>query len=256
MHTQPEDSSAKTPMAVHGAFVTTRWSLVLKAGEQQSEQADAALARLCQNYWYPLYAYVRRRGRPPEDAADLTQEFFARLLEKNWIAKADPAKGRFRSFLLASMNHFLSDAWDKARAMKRGGGVVVLPLEFDTAETRFSREPAGPATPDELFERRWALTLLETVLNRLRAEHERDGRVELFQELNPCLVGDRTAQPYAEIAKRLAVSEGTVKAAVHRLRQRYRDLLRAEIAETVSAPAEVDEELRHLFSVLSRSQVS
>lgn len=151
------------------------------------------------------------------------------------------------------MNHFLSDAWDKARAQKRGGGVAPLPLEFDAAEARFSREPADPATPEEIFERRWAMTLLDTVLGRLRAEHELDGRLVLFQELSPCLVGERTAQPYAGLATRLGVSEGTVKAAVHRLRQRYRELLRIAIAETVELPSEVDEELRHLFSVLSRA---
>jgi len=209
------------------------------------------LAKLCQAYWYPLYAYVRRRGHSPEDAQDLTQEFFARLLEKNWVRNADQQKGRFRSFLLGAMNHFLADEWDKARAQKRGGGVKPLPLQFDTAETRFSLEPADNLTPERAFERRWALTLLDEVLNRLRLEYEHDGKVELFAALNPCLVGDRTSQPYAELAAKLGVSEGAVKATVHRLRQRYRQLLRDEIAHTVSEPGEVDEELRHLFAVLA-----
>jgi RNA polymerase sigma-70 factor (ECF subfamily) len=225
--------------------------MVLAAGGE-SVQAQDALARLCQTYWYPLYAYVRRRGNSPEDAQDLTQEFFARLLQRNWLNHADRDKGRFRSFLLGAMNHFLSDEWDKARAQKRGGGIKPLPLEFDTAETRFSREPADNVTPEQNFERRWALTLLETVLNHLRQDYEREGRGELFALLNPCLVGDRTAQPYAELAKQLGVSEGTVKAAVHRLRQRYRQLLRDEIANTISEPGDVDEELRHLFAVLAR----
>ena len=242
--------STNTLPAGSGVFATTHWSLVLAAGESESADAQRALSDLCQAYWYPLYAYVRRRGQPVEDARDLTQEFFARLLARNWIARADPGRGRFRSFLLGAMKNFLADEWDKARAQKRGGGSAPLPLEFGTAETRFSHEPADPATPEQLFERRWALTLLETVLQRLREECTAEGRTEQFARLSPCLVGDRTAQPYAELAKELEVSEGTVKAAVHRLRQRYRQLLRAEIANTVAAPREVDEELRHLFAVL------
>jgi len=233
------------------AFVTTHWSVVLTAGRSDTTRARDALAKLCQTYWFPLYAYVRRRGRSPEDAQDLTQEFFARLLERNWLERADQQKGRFRSFLLSAMNHFLSDEWDKARAQKRGGGLAPVPLQFDTAETRYGHEPADRATPEQNFERRWALTLLEAVLRRLSAEYEQDGRVELFAALHPCLVGDRTAQPYAGLAANLGVSEGTVKSAVHRLRQRYRQLLRDEIAQTVAGPGEVDEELQHLFAVLA-----
>ena len=236
----------------HPAFVTTHWSLVLTAGRNDTVRAHDALAKLCATYWYPLYAYVRRRGRSPEDAQDLTQEFFARLLERNWLERADQEKGRFRSFLLSAMNHFLADEWDKARAQKRGGGVTPLPLQFDTAETRYTHEPADKVTPEQNFERRWALTLLDEVLRRLRAEYVEEGRAELFAALHPCLVGDRTAQPYAELAEKLGVSEGTVKAAVHRLRQRYRQVLRAEIAQTVAGPGEVDEELRHLFAILAR----
>ena len=233
-------------------FVTTQWSVVLAAGNAGSAGADDALARLCRMYWYPLYCYVRRRGREAEDAKDLTQEFFARLLKRNWLGRADRERGRFRSFLLGAMNHFLADEWDKARAQKRGGGVAAVPLEITTAETRFAHEPADPSTPEQNFERRWALTLLEEVLQRLRAEYEAEGRAELFALLHPCLVGDRTEQPYAELARRLGSTEGTVKAAVHRLRQRYRGLLREEIAQTVAEPAEVDDELRHLFAVLAR----
>jgi RNA polymerase sigma-70 factor (ECF subfamily) len=225
---------------------------VLTAGRSDTVRAHDALANLCQTYWYPLYAYVRRRGHSPEDAQDLTQAFFARLLERNWVGQADQQKGRFRSFLLSAMNHFLADEWDKARAQKRGGGILPVPLQFDTAETRYGHEPADNVTPEQNYERRWALTLLDTVLRRLRSEYEQEGKAELFAVLNPCLVGDRTAQPYAELAVKLGVSEGTVKSAVHRLRQRYRQLLHDEIAQTVANTGEVDEELHHLFAVLAR----
>ena len=231
-------------------FVTTQWSVVLTAGSSDTTGARDALAKLCQTYWYPLYAYVRRRNFSPPDAEDLTQEFFARFLEHHWVGNADPEKGRFRTFLLSAMNHFLANEWDKARAQKRGGGAPLLPLQFDAAETRYGREPAENVTPEQHFERRWALTLLEEVVNRLRAEYEQEGKEELFAALNPCLVGDRTSQPYEELAKKLALSESAVKSAVHRLRQRYRQLLREEIAHTVARPGEVEEELRHLIVVL------
>jgi RNA polymerase sigma factor (sigma-70 family) len=232
-------------------FVTTHWSLVVTAGDTDTTVAHDALAKLCQAYWYPLYAYVRRRGFSPPDAEDLTQEFFARFLEHHWVGNADREKGRFRSFLLSAMNHFLANEWDKARAQKRGGGAPTLPLEFNAAETRYTHEPADKSTPEQHFEHRWAMTLLETVLNRLRAEYERDSKAELFAELHPCLIGDRTSQPYAELACTLGLTEGAVKSAVHRLRQRYRELLRDEIAQTVATPGEVEEELRHLVVVLS-----
>jgi len=234
------------------AFSTTRWSVVVRAGSKDTPDAPDALARLCQTYWYPLYTYVRRLGHSPEDAQDFTQEFLARLLEKNWVGSADKARGRFRAFLLSAMKHFLADEWDKLRAQKRGGGVPTVALEFETAETRYVREPADNVTPEREFELRWALTLLEEVLNRLRAEYEQEGKADLFAALHPCLVGERTAQPYAELANTLGTSEGTVKSAVHRLRQRYRQVLRDEIANTVEGPEEVEEELRHLFAVLSR----
>ncbi len=242
----PENNAPRRP-----AFVTTHWSVVLTAGASDTTCARAALENLCQTYWYPLYAYVRRRGHSPEDAQDLTQAFFARLLERNWVGQADRQKGRFRSFLLSALNHFLADEWDKARAQKRGGGVAPLPLEFDAAETRYSHEPADNVTPEHNYERRWALTLLDEVLRRLRSDYEQEGKTELFAALHPCLVGDRSAQPYAELAAKLGVAEGTVKAAVHRLRRRYRQLLRDEIGQTVAEPGEVDEELRHLFAVLA-----
>jgi RNA polymerase sigma factor (sigma-70 family) len=250
------DSTGATPIGLDEAaggpaFVTTHWSVVLTAGRSDTTRAQAALEKLCRAYWYPLYAYVRRRGTPAEDARDLTQEFFARLLAQNWVANADRERGKFRSFLLGTMNHFLADEWDRARAQKRGGGVAPVTLQLDTAETRYGFEPADNTTPEGIFERRWALTLLEQVLNRLRAEFEQEGKADLFAALHPCLVGERTAQPYAELAAKLGVTESAVKSSVHRLRQRYRQLLRDEIAQTVAAPGEVDEELRHLLAVLA-----
>jgi RNA polymerase sigma-70 factor (ECF subfamily) len=223
---------------------------VVSAGDSDTTIAREALAGLCQTYWYPLYAYVRRRNFSPPDAEDLTQEFFARFLEHRWVGDADREKGRFRTFLLSAMNHFLANEWDKARAQKRGGGVPLLPLEIDTAETRYVREPADDVTPEQHFEQRWAMTLLETVVNRLRAQYEHDGKADLFAALNPCLVGDHTSQPYEELAVKLGLTEGAVKSAVHRMRHRYRLLLRDEIAQTVATPGEVDEELRHLIAVL------
>lgn len=240
-------------VARQAVFATTHWSVVLTAGRTDTVRANDALARLCQTYWYPLYGYVRRRGYSAHDAQDLTQEFFARLLERQSLAAVDPNRGRFRSFMLGVMNHFLADEWHRARAQKRGGGAVILPLEFETAETKYTHEPADTTTPEQHYERRWAMTLLEEVLRRLAREYQADGRAELFAALNPCLVGERAAQPYAELAVKLGVTEGTVKSAVHRMRQRYRQLLREEIAHTVAEPGEVDAELRHLFEVLSRT---
>lgn len=247
----PDASSTSNDVSQRSVFATTRWTVVLAAGQSDTAHARAALEKLCQAYWYPLYAYVRRRGYSPEDAQDLTQEFFARLLERRWIERADRQRGKFRSFLLTALNHFLADEWNKARAQKRGGGASLLPLQLDAAETRYGLEPADHATPEQSYERRWALALLEEVLHRLAQEYQQEGRAALFAALNPCLVGERTKQPYAELADRLGVSEGTVKSCVHRLRQRYRQLLREEIANTVAGPDEVDGELHHLFAVLA-----
>lgn len=232
-------------------FATTHWSVVLAAGRSDIPQAQDALEKLCQIYWYPLYAYVRRRGYSPADAEDLTQQFFAWLLERDWLGRADQQRGRFRSFLLTSISNFLANEWDKARTQKRGGGRVVS-LQRDEAETRCTREPVDNLTPEQSFEWRWALTLLEQVMNRLNAEFARDGKTELFEALKPCLLGERAAQPYAALASKLAMTEGSVKVAVHRLRQKYRQLLRNEIANTVAKPEEVEEELRYLFAVLAR----
>jgi RNA polymerase sigma factor (sigma-70 family) len=232
-------------------FVTTHWSVVANAGQSDSTRAQSALAGLCETYWYPLYAYVRRRGYSPEDAQDLTQEFFARLLARNWVGSADREKGRFRSFLLTAMNHFLADEWDRVKAQKRGSGQRVLPLEAGSAESRFQLEPPDPLTPEMIYERRWAQTLLETVFEQLRRAYAAEGKAALFDELKGSLVQARAAIPYAEQAVRLKLSEGALRVAVHRLRQRYRELLRAEIAHTVTGPAEVEEELRYLFRVLT-----
>lgn len=225
--------------------------MVLAAGRSDVPHAQDALEKLCQTYWYPLYAYVRRRGYSPADAEDLTQAFFAWLLERDWLGRADPQRGRFRSFLLTSISNFLANEWDKARTQKRGGGRVVS-LQRDEAEGRCTREPMDNLTPEQSFEWRWALALLEQVMNRLSAEFARDGKAELFDALKPCLLGERAAHPYAALASTLAMTEGSVKVVVHRLRQRYRQLLRDEIANTVMKPEEVEEEMRHLFAVLAR----
>jgi len=233
-------------------FATTRWTVVLSAGDPDSPQAATALEALCRAYWYPLYAYVRRRGHSPPDAQDLTQEFFAQLLEHHWVAHADRHKGRFRSFLLTAMKRFLANEWDKLKTVKRGGRAQRVPLALDAAETRYLQEPADRSTPEQVFEKRWALALLESVLGRLREEYVRDGKAVLFDTLKPCLLGRRESQPYATVAAELEMTEGAVKVAVCRLRERYRDRLREEIAHTVASPAEVEEELRHLFRVLAR----
>ena len=225
--------------------------MVLTAARSDSTRAQSALANLCQTYWYPLYAYIRRRGHEPLDAQDLTQEFFARLLEHNWLAQADRARGRFRTFLLSALSHFLANEWHKARAQKRGGAVQFVPVQLDTAETRYGQEPVDRLTPEQCYERRWALALLDKVLERLREECAAEGKSKLYEALSACLVGERQTQPYAALASRLNLSEGAVKVAVHRLRQRYRQLLREEIANTVATPAEVDEEMRYLVAILA-----
>jgi RNA polymerase sigma factor (sigma-70 family) len=231
-------------------FATTRWSLVLAAGQRSSPQSSAALATLCENYWYPLYAYVRRRGQDADEAQDFTQAFFARLLEKNDLAAADPGRGRFRSFLLASLKHFLANEWDRSRAQKRGGGRAALSIDFRTAEERYRAEPSHDLTPEKIFERRWALVLLENVLARLHDESAQAGKTDSFDHLKGFLTGEQSAITYGQLAAELNMSEGAVKVAVHRLRRRYRELLRAEIEETVADAEEIDQEIRDLFSAL------
>ncbi len=233
-------------------FPITHWSVVLSASDPSSTRAREALEKLCRTYWYPLYAYVRRRGKTPPDAQDLTQEFFARLLARHWLERADQARGRFRTFLLTALERFLANEWDRERALKRGGDRQFVSLDWTTAENRYGFEPPDPLTPEQIFERRWALTLLDTVLEKLGAEYSRQGKGELFAALKLGLVSDRSALPYPELAHSLHLSESGVRVAVHRLRQRYRELLRSEIANTVDSTEVVDAEMRHLFNVLSR----
>jgi RNA polymerase sigma-70 factor (ECF subfamily) len=221
------------------------------AGQSASSEARDALSRLCQIYWYPVYAFVRRRGHSSHDAQDLTQEFFARLLERKWVARADQQRGRFRSFLLSAVNHFLANEWKKAHCQKRGGGPMAF-IPWHEAETRFSRQPPDTAGAEQEFDRRWALALLESVLNRLQAEYAASGQAGLFAALEPALLCDPEAQARAALALELGMSDGAVRVALHRVRLRYRKLLQAEIAATVDAPEHVEEEMRHLFAVLSR----
>ncbi len=232
-------------------FATTRWSQVLEAGRSPTPGSREALATLCEAYWYPLYAYVRRWGYDADAAQDLTQEFFSRLLEKHFLRDADPARGKFRSFLLASLKHFLANERDRASAVKRGGRVHVVPLEVQTAEGRYQLEPPDPETPERVFERRWALILLDRTLDRLRDEWEHAGKADTFARLEGYLTGDTETLPYAALAATLAMTEGAVKVMIHRLRRRFGALLRDAIAETVSDPRQVDEEIRELFQVLS-----
>jgi RNA polymerase sigma-70 factor (ECF subfamily) len=234
-----------------GRFVTTHWSLIAAARDGEAAQAQAALADLCRAYWYPLYAYIRRQGHSADEAQDLTQEFFARLLEKDFLATLDPEKGKFRSFLLTACKHFLVNERERAHAQKRGGGRASVSLDFGDAEARYGREPGHSLSADRLFERRWALDLLRGVLTRLREEHVARGKGALFDRLRAFLVGERQAGGYTRAAADLGLTEGAVKVAVHRLRQRYRELLREEIGRTVDDPADIDEEIRALFAALA-----
>ncbi|MBI2929519.1 MAG: RNA polymerase sigma factor [Verrucomicrobia bacterium] len=232
-------------------FATTHWSVVLAAGDADSPQAHEALAQLCRTYWYPLYAFVRRQGHSPEDAQDLTQAFFARLLEKNYVAQADRARGRFRSFLLAALTHFLADEWDKAQRLKRGGGREIISFDAVSAEERFRLEPIDQLDAAKLYERRWVTTLFDQVLARLEEEFRDSGKGELFDGLRSSLLAEPDGPTYAELGARLGLKEDAVKQAVHRMRRRYRELFREEIAQTVAGPGEVEDELKHLFAVLS-----
>jgi RNA polymerase sigma factor (sigma-70 family) len=245
-----QDESKTLPQAA-GQFATTHWSVVLAAGHKSSPRAQEALATLCQTYWYPLYAFVRRQGCNPHDAQDLTQEFFARFIEKNFLDDVHRDRGRFRSFLLAALKHFLANEWDRAQAAKRGGGRACISLDDHDAERRYALEPKDEMSADRIYERRWAMTLLECVLAGLKQEFSDAGKAAQFELLKGTLSSGRGAVTYAEIAARLKSSEEAVKVAVHRLRKRYRELLRAEIAQTVASPEEVEDEIRHLFAVLA-----
>jgi len=228
-------------------FATTRWTVVLAAGSRSTPHADVALEELCRTYWYPLYAYVRRHGHSREDAEDLTQSFFARFLQKNYLEKLRSEHGKFRAFLIASLKHFLANEWDRSRRQKRGGGVPILSLDWQDADARYQIDPADNLSPDKIYDRAWAVTLLERVISRLREENATEGKALLFDRLKPFLTLGRGDIPYAKAAAALAMTEGAARVAVHRLRRRYRELLREEIGQTLSDPAQVEEEMRALF---------
>ncbi len=232
-------------------FPTTRWSLVLQAGQggDAPQQAGDALAVLCASYWFPLYAFLRRAGYSAEDGQDLTQEFFARLLARGSFAQADREKGKFRTFLLAALKHFVADQRDWANAQKRGGGHHTVSFDQMDAETRYQLEPAQGLTPEQMFEKQWALALLDRVLARLAGELAAAGKQRLFEELKDTLTGVGSASQ-AELGRRLNLSPGAVKVAIHRLRRRYRELLREEIAQTVAAEEDIEEEIRYLRACL------
>src|SRR6266545_6921823 len=229
-----------------GHFATTRWSLVLAAGRRKSDRSTEALATLCEIYWYPVYAFIRRQGHDADAARDLTQEFFTRVLEKNYFGDADPSRGRFRAFLLTSIRHFLSNERDRAHALKRGGATPPLSLDVETAEGTYQLEGRDDLTPEKLFDARWAMLLLDRALNRLRRSYEASGKADVFDGLKGFLTGDSQDVPYVEVAQSLDSTEPAVKVAVHRLRRRFREALIEEIAQTVSSPADIDAEIRHL----------
>lgn len=234
-----------------GCFQTTHWSVVLAAGQTGAPSAEAALENLCKTYWYPLYAYIRRQGRNPHDAQDLTQEFFTRILEKRYFRFADRERGRFRSFLLKSLQHFLVNEWVSGQAQKRGGGAQFILLDDESAERIFQQELAVSVSPERLYDKRWAITLLNRAMDRLGADYAASGKGELFEQLKSLLLAEGSVEIYREMSAQSGLSEGATKVAVHRLRQRFRDAVRAEIAQTVATPAEVDEELRWLMTSMS-----
>ncbi len=237
----------------HGSpeFHTTHWSVVRAAGRDGSPEARAALEKLCVAYWYPLYAFARRSGHAADDARDLVQGFFARFLARNTLADLGPEGGRFRSYLLASLRNHAASERERAQAQKRGGGVATLPLEFDAAERRYASEPADVTSPERLFERRWALTVLDRALARLRTEEEKRGRGAQFARLEGTLAGDAPSGGYAALASELGTTANALTVAAHRLRRRYRDLVALEVAPTVDRPQDVEDEIHRLFDALS-----
>lgn len=249
-------SSTSLPDAAfpHDArFAPTRWSLVCAAGADDPASAQSALEQLCRAYWYPLYAFVRRSGKSPEEAEDLTQEFFARVLASDFLAQADRERGRFRTFLLTALQRFLTNEWHRATAQKRGAGIAVISIDAALAEDRYHAEPVDIATPELLYERRWAITLLDQVLTGLADEYAANGQAAVFAALRDLLGGSSAVDPaYAEIATRLGMTEAAVKVAMYRLRRRYADRLRAEIAQTVASPADIEDEIARLFQLFQR----
>ena len=248
--TLSSDQPLRDAPSTTSQFVTTHWSVVLEAGASDSPESNQALELLCRTYWYPLYAYVRRKSYSADDARDLTQEFFARLLARNYLSVADRNKGKFRSFLLGCLEHFLAREWTRAHAQKRGGGQPLFSLDETDAENRYLREPAHELSAEKIFDRRWATTLLDQAMARLREECLASKKGDLFEKSQNYLSGEKGEASYADLAATLGMSEGAIKVAVHRLRQRYGELVRAEIAQTVASPKEVDEELHYLFAVL------
>lgn len=244
------DSIRQIPSERNGEFTTTHWSVILQACDTDSNEASEALERLCRSYWYPVYAHVRRQGKGSEDAEDLTQEFFARLLEKQYIRLADPHRGRFRTFLLTSLGHFVTNDWQKSRALKRGAGRITSLFVTGDGEERYQHEPVDGLSPDKIYERRWAATLLENVVGQLRAEYVSVHKEELFEGLKTSVWGDAPDDGYRSLAGRLNTSEGALRVAAHRMRERYRTLLRDAVAQTVATPEDVEDELRHLVSIL------
>lgn len=224
---------------------------MLAAGHGGSPEADIALEELCRTYWYPLYAYIRRHGHSREDAEDLTQGFFARLLEKNYLESITRDGGKFRSFLLVALKRYMANEWDRANCQKRGGGVAPLSLDWEEAETRYQFAPTDNLSPDKVYDRAWAIVLLEQVIARLRDEHTNEGKRDLYEKLKPFLTVGKSEIPYASAATDLKLSEGAVRVAVHRLRKRYRELLREQIAQTLATPAQAAEEMQALFSALA-----
>lgn len=245
--------STKAPGAAYQPFfATTHWSVVLTAVNHETAEVAVALEQLCRAYWYPLYVFVRRRGHNPEDAQDLTQEFFALLLRKEYLRLADRARGRFRTFLLHALEHFLINEWKHARRLKRGGGAAILSLDFECGEQRYAHESTAVLTPAQAYDKRWAATLLDQVLDSLRQEYALAGNARIFEALAELLWGKDATESYAQVAGRFGMTEGAVRGAMHRLRSRYRERLRGEVARTVAQHGEVDEELRYLISVVSQ----
>ena len=241
------DSSPPQPL-----FLTTRWSIVLSARDRASSSGTLALESLCRAYWYPLYVFVRRQGHGAHDAQDLTQAFFARLLEKDYLQSVEREKGRFRTFLIVAMKRFLLNEWDKLRTQKRGGNFLHLPLDTELAESRYLDESSETLPADQVYERRWALTLLDQAMARLRSDYSNSGREKEFEHLKISLTAERGEVSYREIASVLQMTEGAARVALHRLRKRFREIFREEIASTVSTSDEVDDEVRYVVGILSR----
>ncbi len=246
----PVDKPFRPGFANPHAFATTQWSMVLAAGRGDDRDAQAALSQLCESYWYPLYAYVRRRVKNVDNAQDLTQSFFTHLLEQGVVARADRSRGRFRAFLLTSLKNFLANEWQKEQTQKRGGQRLTLSLDFDAGESKFRLEPAHELTPEKLFERQWVMTLLDCVLERLRAELVAAGKREHFDHLKAGLVSDSEPADYKQAAEALGMTLAAAKQAAYRLRKRYRQLFREEVSRTVADEKEVDEEIGQLLATL------